>query len=140
MPAGTAAVPSPLSARSVSARTRSVVAGPMRGEPASARVTVDGDNPDIRTTIGYGRVRADVDARLVAGRRAPPVTAPDRARIDGEAGIRLLGEAVVAYRAALTVRTKEHLPQDWATIQNHLGVALQEQGSRTGGEAGCGGR
>jgi tetratricopeptide (TPR) repeat protein len=35
------------------------------------------------------------------------------------------------------VRTRERLPQDWATTQNNLGVALQNQGIRTGGEAGA---
>ena len=61
-----------------------------------------------------------------------------------EAGIRtkgadiqkFLGEAVQAYRAALTVRTQAELPQDWAMTQNNLGNALGDQGTRTGGEAG----
>jgi tetratricopeptide (TPR) repeat protein len=48
----------------------------------------------------------------------------------------LLGEAVAAYRNALEVYTREQLPQDWAATQNNLGAALQEQGIRTGGEAG----
>ena len=62
-----------------------------------------------------------------------------------EAGVRTKGadiqkflhEAVVAYREALTVRTKEQLPQDWAMIQNNLGVVLGAQSTRTGGEAGA---
>ena len=61
-----------------------------------------------------------------------------------EAGIRtkgadiekFLSEAVAAYRDALTVYTKEQLPQDWAGTQNNLGNVLQEQGTRTGGEMG----
>ena len=61
-----------------------------------------------------------------------------------EAGIRtegadiqkFLGEAVTAYRAALTVYTKEQLPLQWAMIQNNLGIVLREQGIRVGGEAG----
>ncbi len=61
-----------------------------------------------------------------------------------EAGIRtkgadtqkFLGEAVAAYREALTVRTKAELPQDWATTQNNLGLVLRDQGTRTDGEAG----
>ena len=57
-------------------------------------------------------------------------------RTTGEAGTRLLAEAVAAYREALTVRTKEQLPQDWAATQNNLGNVLLEQGTRTGGEAG----
>ncbi|HEX3716629.1 MAG TPA: hypothetical protein VH595_01565 [Verrucomicrobiae bacterium] len=39
-------------------------------------------------------------------------------------------EAVAAYRAALEVRTREQLPQDWALTQNNLGIALKEQASR----------
>jgi tetratricopeptide (TPR) repeat protein len=43
---------------------------------------------------------------------------------------------VDAYRQALLVRTREQLPQDWATTQNNLGNALQEQGKRTSGDQG----
>ena len=61
-----------------------------------------------------------------------------------EAGIRtkgadiqkFLGEAVTAYRAALTVYTKEQLPQQWAGAQTNLGNVLGAQGTRTSGEAG----
>ena len=61
-----------------------------------------------------------------------------------EAGIRTEGadiqkflrEAVVAYRDALTVYTKEQLPQQWAMTQNNLGKVFSQQGIRTGGEAG----
>jgi len=61
-----------------------------------------------------------------------------------EAGIRtkgadiqnFLGEAVAAYRAALTVWTKDQLPQGWAGTQNDLGNGLRDQGTRTSGEAG----
>ena len=61
-----------------------------------------------------------------------------------EAGIRtegadiqkFLGEAVTAYRVALTVYTKAQLPLQWAMIQNNLGIVLREQGIRVGGEAG----
>ena len=54
----------------------------------------------------------------------------------GEAGTRLLAEAVQAYREALTVQTKEQLPQDWAATQNNLGRVLCDQGTRTSGESG----
>ena len=57
-------------------------------------------------------------------------------RTGGEAGANLLAEAVTAYRAALTIYTKEQLPQDWAGTQNNLGATLGDQGTRTGGEAG----
>ena len=61
-----------------------------------------------------------------------------------EAGIRtkgadiqkFLGESAAAYREALTVYTKDQLPQDWAMTQNNLGIVLDNQGTRTGGEAG----
>ena len=49
---------------------------------------------------------------------------------------KLLGEAVAAYRTALTVYTQAELPQQWATTQNNLGNVLRNQGTRTGGEAG----
>ncbi len=58
------------------------------------------------------------------------------ARTGSEAGRLLLAQAVDAYRAALTVYTKDALPQDWAITQNNLGAVLQEQGTRTGSEAG----
>jgi tetratricopeptide (TPR) repeat protein len=61
-----------------------------------------------------------------------------------EVGIRSKGDsihhhlqtAVAAYRAALTVYTKDQLPQDWAMTQNNLGNVLRDQGIRTGGEEG----
>lgn len=46
---------------------------------------------------------------------------------------KFLDEAVAAYRDALTVRTKEQLPQQWAMTQNNLGNVLGDQGTRTGG-------
>ena len=57
-------------------------------------------------------------------------------RTGGETTTRFLAEAVTAYREALTVRTKETLPQDWAMTQNNLGTVLRTQGWRTGDEAG----
>ena len=41
-------------------------------------------------------------------------------------------EAVEAYRLALTVRTRDDLPQDWARTQNNLGNALRALGERLG--------
>jgi tetratricopeptide (TPR) repeat protein len=43
----------------------------------------------------------------------------------------LLAQAVEAYRAALEVRTKADLPQDWAATQDNLGLALSDQGERS---------
>lgn len=58
-------------------------------------------------------------------------------RTGGEAGERLLREAVTAFRAALEVRTHQALPRQWATTLNNLGNALREQGNRIGGEVGA---
>src|ERR1019366_4283773 len=38
-----------------------------------------------------------------------------------------------AYLAALTVYTREQLPQNWATTQNNLGNALDDQAGRSEG-------
>ena len=48
----------------------------------------------------------------------------------GPEGLRRLNEAVAAYRQALTVRTRDDLPQDWAATQNNLGSALWALGER----------
>ena len=42
-------------------------------------------------------------------------------RLGGPEGLRRLSEAVEAYRQALTVYTRDDLPQDWAMTQNNLG-------------------
>ena len=44
----------------------------------------------------------------------------------------VLEKSVAAYRAALTVRTRERAPEDWATTQNDLGAALPALGEHTG--------
>ncbi len=44
-------------------------------------------------------------------------------RTGGEAGTRILAQAIDAYRAALTIRTREHLPQAWAQTHNNLAKA-----------------
>ena len=36
---------------------------------------------------------------------------------------KFLDEAVEAYRAALEIRTREHLPQDWVQTHNNLAKA-----------------
>jgi tetratricopeptide (TPR) repeat protein len=48
-----------------------------------------------------------------------------------------LKAAIIAYHQALEGYTREQLPQQWAMTQNNLGAVLQEQGTRTGGEAGA---
>lgn len=57
-------------------------------------------------------------------------------RLDGEAGVKLLGEAVDAHCAALEVYTRDEMPVDWAIAQNNLGNTVQIQGRRLGGEVG----
>jgi tetratricopeptide (TPR) repeat protein len=42
-------------------------------------------------------------------------------------------EAVAAYREALTERTRERVPLDWARTQNNLGAALSTLGKRESG-------
>ena len=54
-------------------------------------------------------------------------------------GLRRLSEAVEAYRQALTVRTRDDLPQDWAMTQNNLGTALGPWASGWAGRRVCGG-
>jgi hypothetical protein len=44
-------------------------------------------------------------------------------RVGGEAGTRLLGEAVAAYRQALEVRTRAHLPAKWQLTVGNLAEA-----------------
>jgi hypothetical protein len=48
-----------------------------------------------------------------------------------------LAEAVAAFRQALTIRTRDHLPQDWARTQNNLGAVLASLGERQGGADGA---
>jgi tetratricopeptide (TPR) repeat protein len=57
-------------------------------------------------------------------------------RTGGPEGLRLLDEAVTAYRNALAVHTCADMPSDWAGTQNNLGNALSTQGERTGGSEG----
>jgi tetratricopeptide (TPR) repeat protein len=51
-------------------------------------------------------------------------------------GLQTLRDAVAAYDATLTVRTRDAMPADWAMTQNNRAVALQTLGDRQGGEAG----
>ncbi|HEX9946286.1 MAG TPA: DUF4062 domain-containing protein [Allosphingosinicella sp.] len=59
-------------------------------------------------------------------------------RTGGPEGVRLLCEAVAAYRDTLTVLTRGDLPTAWATIQNNLGNVLASQGERSDGAEGLG--
>ena len=51
--------------------------------------------------------------------------------------VRLLGEAVAAYRAALEVRTHQTVPRDWASTQNNMANVLVSQARATGGAEGA---
>jgi hypothetical protein len=55
-------------------------------------------------------------------------------RSSGGQSVQYLQQSVAAYRAALEVRTREQLPQDWATTQNNLGIVLKELGTRSSGD------
>jgi tetratricopeptide (TPR) repeat protein len=57
-------------------------------------------------------------------------------RTGGPDGLRLLDEAVTAYRDALTIHTRDAMPAQWAMTQNNLGNTLEIQGDRTGGQEG----
>jgi tetratricopeptide (TPR) repeat protein len=52
-----------------------------------------------------------------------------------EPGSARLEEAVAAFRAALTERTRERVSRDWAMTQNDLGIALCTLGERESGTA-----
>ena len=56
----------------------------------------------------------------------------------GPEGLRLLDEAIAAYRCSLAVRTRAGVPAEWAATQNNLGDALATQGERTDGPEGLG--
>jgi len=47
--------------------------------------------------------------------------------------VRLLAEAVNAFREALKVYSAEDSQRQWVMVQNNLGIALMRQGERTGG-------
>ena len=52
-----------------------------------------------------------------------------------ETGTERLEEAVVAYRAALTEYTRDHVPRHWAMTRNNLSnalLALRERAASTG--------
>jgi len=51
---------------------------------------------------------------------------------DGRGDADLLGQAVAAYREALTERTRDRVPLDWAMTQVNLGTALSLLGERKG--------
>ena len=55
-------------------------------------------------------------------------------RASGEQGAQYLEQSLAAYRAALEVRTREQLPQQWAMTQNNLG--MRARGSWRTGERG----
>jgi tetratricopeptide (TPR) repeat protein len=58
-------------------------------------------------------------------------------RTPGEAGDRLVTEAIERYRQALEVYTREYQPQSWATTQTMLGAALGALGMRSQGHDGA---
>jgi tetratricopeptide (TPR) repeat protein len=79
----------------------------------------------------YSLDRLPNDAKL--RQRAAEFLREQGIRTEGVKAAELLAEAVVAYRSALEVYTREQFPQDWAITQNNLGLALTGQGIRTEG-------
>jgi hypothetical protein len=57
-------------------------------------------------------------------------------RVEGVAGPRLLGEALVAFHQAETFYTRAQFPEDWAATQNNLGIVLSYLGERAEGSEG----
>jgi hypothetical protein len=55
-------------------------------------------------------------------------------RTAGQKGNDLLGQAVEAFKQALQVLTRDHLPQYWVTTQNNLDAVLKIIGERTAGQ------
>jgi hypothetical protein len=83
----------------------------------------------ILTRLGYTPVFQDI-----FGTEPGDLRQVLRDKIDACEGlIQIVGQAVAACRNALEVYTREQLPQQWAMTQNNLGIALQNQGIRTGG-------
>ncbi len=78
-----------------------------RGRPASRRGT------------HLGLQQGGVSDEFLLRRQWPRAGRPGHAH-GGEAGTQQLLQAVKAYKAALTVRTREHLPEGWAQTQNNL--------------------
>jgi tetratricopeptide (TPR) repeat protein len=56
------------------------------------------------------------------------------ASLNCEARVRLLADAIAAYRAALEVRTRAAAPGNWAETQNNLGNALRNQAQLAEGD------
>ena len=57
-------------------------------------------------------------------------------RQGGPEGQRRLDEAVQAYHQALTILTRDDLPQQWALTQNNLGLVLSDLSKRQHGPEG----
>jgi len=55
---------------------------------------------------------------------------------EDEKKVKYLKDAVVAFRAALEVRTQKQLPQQWAGTQNDLGIVLLSRGESVSGADG----
>ena len=78
--------------------------------------------PPTRRRSRSGRARPA--ARLGANAEQSRQRLSDRIRGDRADN---LEKAIAAYEAALTVRTREALPRDWALTQNNLGIAYQNR-------------
>ena len=104
---------------------------PLAGSKARGRVVVDGLEEVA------GRLAALLDGPTIsrAERRGALEMARGNALVvlgEREADPELLEQAVVAYRAALEIRTRERAALAWASTQNNLGIALRALGEREG--------
>ncbi len=80
--------------------------------------------------------RGDAKRAASAQNNLGVILAAQGERTEGEASLALLGQAVDAFRAALTIYFETTMPADWAMTQNNLGNVLAALGQRMGGEVG----
>lgn len=87
----------------------------------------------IALAAQLGRVATSKSEHGVAANALGSVSSALGDRTGGREGLRLLDEAVAAYRDALTVYTRPEMPAEWAMTQNNLGCTRSIQGERTSG-------
>lgn len=86
-----------------------------------------------RALVSSAEARGDEDGAARLRNHLGGALAIQGARIGGPEGLRLLDEAVTAFRNTVTICTKADMPANWATTQNNLGNVLRDQGERTSG-------
>jgi len=106
--------------------------GELYARAGALRATID----RLRTLAASAEARGDEPEAARLRNNLGNTLTTQGERTGGPDGLRLLDEAVTAYREALTVRTRADMPADWAVTHQNLGTALQAQGDRTGGTEG----